>query len=91
MANSAESNNIPHMDNNIMLLNLPDDEEGVVISIHAGFKATQRLGSLGITPGTRVRKVSTAPFRGPVQIEVRNSKLALGRGLASRIIVQRLK
>ncbi|PVX26573.1 MAG: hypothetical protein CW691_01000 [Candidatus Bathyarchaeum sp.] len=47
----------------------------------------KRLTDLGLTPGTKVTVVKSAPFNGPLEINVRGSKLAIGRGMASRIMV----
>lgn len=45
-----------------------------------------RLLDMGLVPGTRV-KVLNNQNRGPMIIEVRDSKMALGRGLANKILV----
>ena len=47
----------------------------------------KRLIDLGLTPGTEVTVVKSAPFNGPLEVCVRGSRLAIGRGIASRIIV----
>lgn len=75
---------------------LKDGESGVVTSIRQGrgrgrgrsWGFHKRLVDLGLTPGTRVMVVKSAPFRGPVEIRVRGSRLALGRGMAERIFVE---
>jgi DtxR family Mn-dependent transcriptional regulator len=48
----------------------------------------KRLMDMGLTPGTRVTVVKSAPFHGPFEILVRGSRLALGRGMARRIFVE---
>jgi Fe2+ transport system protein FeoA len=48
----------------------------------------KRLMDMGLTPGTRVTVVKSAPFHGPFEILVRGSRLALGRGMAERIVVE---
>ena len=48
----------------------------------------KRLLDMGLTPGTRVTVVRSAPFRGPIEILVRGSRLALGRGMAERVFVE---
>jgi Fe2+ transport system protein FeoA len=53
--------------------------------IATGF--TKRLSDLGLTPGTKVTVVKSAPFKGPLEVTVRGSRLAIGRGMASRILV----
>jgi len=47
----------------------------------------KRLTDLGLTPGTEITAVKSAPFRGPLEICVRGSRLAIGRGMGSRILV----
>jgi Fe2+ transport system protein FeoA len=53
---------------------------------HTG--AYQRLLDMGLTRGTEVEVVNSAPFKGPVEVKVRNTYLALGRGLASKVFVE---
>ena len=43
---------------------------------------------MGLIPGTRVSVVKSTPFHGPMDISVRGSRLALGRGMAERIFVE---
>ena len=47
----------------------------------------KRLSDLGLTPGTKVTVVKSAPFNGPLEVSVRGSRLAIGRGMANRILV----
>ncbi len=71
----------------IPLINIPFNAIVSVVHIRAGFKATQRLSGMGITPGTQIKVISQAPFRGPIQIIVRGTRLAIGYGLAMKIFV----
>jgi len=48
----------------------------------------QRLMDLGLTPGTKVVVVKSAPFKGPLEILVRGSRIVLGREIASRITLE---
>jgi Fe2+ transport system protein FeoA len=74
---------------------LRNGETGIVTSIKAGcgecwgFK--RRLMDMGLTPGAEVVVVKSAPFFGPLEVTVRGSRLALGRGMAERILVVRKK
>jgi Fe2+ transport system protein FeoA len=45
----------------------------------------KRLTDLGLTPGTDVTVVKSAPFHGPIEVKVRGSRLVIGRGMANRI------
>ena len=71
---------------NIKLLSsIPFNTNVIVVHIRAGFKATQRLSGMGITPGTQIKIISQAPFRGPIQFLIRGTRLVIGCGLASKI------
>jgi len=63
-------------------------EEVIVLNVNAGLKAKRRLANLGILPGAKIIKKKDAPFRGPIEVIVKGSSLVIGRGLASKIIVQ---
>jgi Fe2+ transport system protein FeoA len=43
---------------------------------------------MGLTCGTHVRVVNTAPFQGPMELEVRGTTLAIGRGLAGQVFIK---
>jgi DtxR family Mn-dependent transcriptional regulator len=80
----------------VPLTTLRNGEAGVVSSIKArygggigkGCGFEKRLLDMGMTPGTKVTVVKAAPFHGPLEILVRGSRLALGRGMAERIFVE---
>jgi len=59
-----------------------------VIRVNAGYHAKRRLANLGIVPGVNIIKKCSAPFRGPIEINVKGSTLIIGRGLAAKILVQ---
>ncbi|KYH42121.1 MAG: iron repressor [Candidatus Bathyarchaeota archaeon B26-2] len=80
------------------LTSLRDGETGIITSIMIGsgdgrrrgraWGLRKRLIDMGLTPGTKVTVIKSAPFRGPVEILVRGSRLALGRGMAERVYVE---
>ncbi len=70
------------------LINLKPGQEAEIISVAGGWMAAKRLADLGLTPGTKVKIIRKAPFLGPVEIEARESKLVLGRGLATKVMVK---
>ena len=55
---------------------------------HGGWGFERRLADMGLTPGTRITVVKSAPLHGPSEILVRGSRLALGRGVAERIYIE---
>jgi len=77
----------------VALTTLKNGETGKVISIKSergrGRIFEKRLLDMGLTPGTLVKVVKSVPFHGPMEIHVRGSRLALGRGMAERIFVEK--
>jgi ferrous iron transport protein A len=71
----------------ISLAQLAAGQRGRVEAIQGGRGLLSRLAALGIVPGTLVTVLSNAGG-GPVIIEARGGRLALGRGQAARIIVR---
>jgi Fe2+ transport system protein FeoA len=69
------------------LTDFKEGQEVIITGIDAGVTARQRLTDMGLTPGVKLKIKESAPFRGPVCVEVRGSKLALGRCLASKVKV----
>ncbi len=48
----------------------------------------RRLEALGIRPGKKVTKVSSMFLRGPVTLRVDNAQVAIGFGMANRILLE---
>ncbi len=68
------------------LLNLAEGQVATIKGIHGGAGIKSRLASIGIYPGATVKIVKKAP--GPCIIEVSGTRLAIGRGMASKILVE---
>lgn len=88
--NTPDLKNFNETEIYLKLLFLKNGEKGEIMRIEGGRQMNQRLNDLGLTVGTIITIEREAPFGGPIQIMVRGSSLALGRGIASRIIIQRL-
>jgi len=58
-----------------------------VIGINAGWGLQRRLTDMGLTPGVQIR-VMNGQCAGPVLIDLRGSRLGLGRGVAQKIMVK---
>ncbi len=63
-------------------------QSGIVVQLQGGHGLVNRLNALGIIPGKRITKISSTFMRGPVTVEVDRVRLAVGFGMASRILVQ---
>ncbi len=63
-------------------------QSGTVVQIQGGHGMVNRLSALGIRPGKRITKVSSMVMRGPITIQVDRTQVAIGFGMARRIIVE---
>jgi len=72
----------------ITLADLAPGSEAIVRGVAAGLGVARRLADMGIVPGTIIRVVRRNALRGPVEVEVRGTRLLLGRGIASKVLVE---
>lgn len=72
----------------IPLTNLGIGEEAIITKLVGGFSFQKKMQCLGIRIGKKVKIISSLPFRGPITIQVNNTKVALGRGMANKIFVE---
>ncbi|MEM1576121.1 MAG: FeoA family protein [Archaeoglobaceae archaeon] len=56
-----------------------------VVEITGGKGFARRLADMGLTPGQIVEVLTNGP---PVIVRVRDTKIALGRGIARKVIVE---
>jgi len=73
---------------NIRLSDLPPGAQGTIVRIKSGRMVNSRLVSLGFTPGVQVKMIRNYGY-GPLIVTVRGTQVALGRGEASKIEVQK--
>jgi len=72
----------------VTLRQIRDGQSSIVIQIQGGHGLISRLNALGIRPGQRITKVSSTPMRGPITIKIGNAQVAIGFGMANKIIVE---
>ena len=72
----------------VSLVHLKPNHKGKISEILGGAGLQHRLMSMGIYLGKEVTKLSYIGLRGPVVIKVGRSVLALGHGMAAKIIVE---
>jgi len=71
-------------------LNVVEDELALLVTQVKGTNMIRkRMLQMGITPGTQIEVLHSAPFDGPIEIVVRGVKLALRRDEAKNILVKR--
>ncbi|MFW6120264.1 MAG: FeoA family protein [Petrotogales bacterium] len=74
----------------IPLTHLPHNMKAKIVGIEGGYGFQRKLRVMGIREGHKIRIVSRQPFRGPLTIAINSCQITLGRGMAQRIIVERL-
>ncbi|CAD7773280.1 MAG: FeoA domain protein [Candidatus Methanoperedenaceae archaeon GB50] len=73
--------------NGLIPLSMVDgNKEVTVVAINAGRGLQARLFSLGLIPGVTIKVLSNSR-PGPVRISIKDTRLALGWGVAQKIIV----
>lgn len=70
------------------LVDLLTGEHAIVKKFVAGRAVTTRLASLGLTPGADIDMTQNYGH-GPLIVTVRGTRVALGRGEAAQVLVER--
>jgi len=66
-----------------------ENQKVKVVDISGGWGIRQRLGCLGIHPGDMITVKKSAIMRGPILISIHGNQVALGRGVARKVVVVR--
>lgn len=72
----------------IDLTQMKPRETGIVQELKGGQEFISRIQSMGIRPGKEIVKVSSHFMRGPQTVKIGNSKVAIGFGMAKKILVK---
>jgi ferrous iron transport protein A len=72
------------------LSRLGDGESAVVVELQGGERYVSAMKAMGILPGVAIVKKSASPLSGPIVIAKGSVRLAVGRAMARKIIVQPL-
>jgi len=70
------------------LVQMKKGQSGTVLQLRGGRGLVNRLNALGILPGKKITKVSAMLMKGPVTVEVDRAQIAIGFGMANKIIVK---
>jgi len=70
------------------LADMKIEESGTIVEIHGGEGVSTRLAAIGVIPGKKIMKTSSFSVRGPVTIKIDRAQLALGYGMADKIMVR---
>ena len=72
----------------VTLRQMQSGQSGKLVQIQGGHGLVNRLNALGIRPNKRITKVSSMLMRGPVTIQLDSTQIAIGFGMANKIIVE---
>lgn len=75
------------MSQELNLARMEEGHSGIICGIIGGGKFLLKLESMGIRPGSRVRKISNLFYHGPVVIYVGGTEVAIGHRMARRILI----
>ena len=76
-------------ENNLVTLRqMEAGQSGKVVELQGGHGLINRLSAMGIRPGKKITKISSMLMRGPVTIQSGHTRLAIGFGMANKIIVE---
>jgi len=70
------------------LLFVNPETNAQIVQIAGGRSLKSKLTQLGLHVGDHVHVLRRAPFGGPVLVECNGREIALGRGVAEKIIVE---
>lgn len=66
---------------------LPINKKAQIVGVEGGYGVRQRLYEMGLTPGVEVIVLSNTGY-GPILVHTRGITIALGRGIARKILVE---
>lgn len=72
----------------LTLHQLNEDQAGTVVEINGGCGLEQKLNNLGVRPGKEIVKINDSFIGGPVTVQVDQAKVAIGHGMAEKIVVE---
>lgn len=69
---------------------VPNAGRAEVVRVGGGRRAICQLAQLGIAVGAQLHVCGSAPWGGPILVEVNRSTVAVGRGMARKVVVRLL-
>lgn len=59
-----------------------------MVEVKGGWGLRQKLSELGILPGQIVEIANSSFWKGPVRVQINTNEVALGRGVARKVVVE---
>lgn len=76
--------------NSIPLYHLKKGENGKITDIIGGMGLQKKLQVMGIRKGQNIKIAAKQPLRGPITISTGKFQMTLGRGMAHKIMVEKI-
>ena len=73
----------------VPLTMLAPGEEATIVALGQGAGRQHHFRRIGLREGKLVKLIATQPGRGPIVLDVEGTQLAIGRGMAQQIMVQK--
>jgi Fe2+ transport system protein FeoA len=75
-------------DNLIKITGLPFGIAAKIVRIEGGHSVWERLDEVGLHTGDYIKVIRQAPLQGPLLVRCNGQEIAIGRGIAAKILVQ---
>jgi ferrous iron transport protein A len=72
----------------LALTQLKSGQKGRIVQMQGGLGMVRHLESMGIRVGKKITKISAQFWRGPQVVRVDNTQLAIGFGMARRMLIE---
>jgi ferrous iron transport protein A len=74
----------------VPLTMLVPGERAKIVALGAGSGKQRHFRTMGLMEGKIVKIIATQPARGPLVIDVEGTQIAIGRGMARQILIQKI-
>jgi ferrous iron transport protein A len=74
----------------VPLSSLLPGEQGRIIAVGMGIGRQHHFRRMGLREGKIVTVIATQPARGPFVLDIEGAQIAIGRGMAMHILVEKL-
>jgi ferrous iron transport protein A len=65
-------------------------ERAKIVALGAGSGKQRHFRTMGLMEGKIVKIIATQPARGPLVLDIEGTQIAIGRGMARQILVQKI-
>ncbi|MDA3793115.1 MAG: FeoA family protein [Elusimicrobia bacterium] len=72
----------------ISLTNMKSGDTGKIIHVRGGLGMSRNLENMGIRIGTKIKIVNQQFMKGPVTVQIGNTQVAMGFGMANKVSVE---